>query len=355
MKRRAFLTLPLTMAAAQARAVPEYGRVVPGHGLHFPRDYGAHPEFRTEWWYVTGWVADSDGNPYGVQVTFFRNRPGVAETNASAFAPRQLVFAHTALADPRIARLRHDQRAARVGFGLAGVDELATRAWIDDWSLVRVDDAYVARISAREFALDLVFTPTQPLLAHGDAGYSRKGGALSQASYYYSEPGLRVSGSILLANAKRTVSGTAWLDHEWSSVAMAPEAVGWDWLGINLSEGGALMMFRMRDARGGTVWAGGTLRSADGRVRTLEPDDVRFAPSRLWRSPRTGIEYPVAMAIDAGGIAMTLEPLFDDQELDSRASTGTMYWEGAVHARQSGREVGRGYLELTGYGAPLKL
>jgi predicted secreted hydrolase len=164
-----------------------------------------------------------------------------------------------------------------------------------------------------------------------------------------------VTGTLTVGGTAADVTGTAWLDHEWSSEPMAPEATGWDWTGINLADGGALMAFRMRDKAGGTVWAGGTLRERDGRPRVLAPDEVRFVPSRSWRSPRTGVEYPVAMRVTAGGKDITLEPLFDDQELDARASTGTIYWEGAVRATTAGREVGRGYLELTGYGAPLRL
>jgi len=366
MKRRAFLTLPL-VAAGHALAqtvdgranagggIADYGHVEPGRALRFPRDHGSHPDFHTEWWYVTGWLADAAGNAFGVQVTFFRNRPRVAEANPSAFAPRQLVFAHAALADPRRGRLRHDQRAARAGFGLAGAGEDTTQAWIDDWSLALADDAYTARIAAREFALDLRFAPTQPLLLNGDAGVSRKGPAPAQASHYYSMPQLAVTGTVTVADTSVAVTGTAWLDHEWSSEVMAPSVVGWDWAGINLADGGALMAFRMRDERGGALWAGGTLRGADGHVRTLAPGEVRFTPSRSWRSARTGVEYPVAMTVVAGGVELALEPLFDDQELDSRASTGTIYWEGAVRARASGHEAGRGYLELTGYGAPLRM
>ena len=96
MKRRSFLALPFAVGAEVARADAQYGRVEVGRALRFPRDHGAHPDFRTEWWYVTGWVTDAAGNPFGVQVTFFRNRPGVAESSRSAFAPRQLVFAHAA-------------------------------------------------------------------------------------------------------------------------------------------------------------------------------------------------------------------------------------------------------------------
>jgi len=354
MERRRFLALSLLAVADRALAEVDYASVEP-RTLVFPRDHGAHPEFRTEWWYVTGWLKDAAGREWGVQVTFFRNRPGVAESNRSAFAPRQLVFAHAALADARHGRLYHDQRAARAGFGLAGFEEESTRAFIDDWSLARTGGRYVANVTAREFAFDLAFTPTGPLLTHGDSGYSRKGAAPAQASYYYSEPQLAVTGTLTVAAARVDVTGVAWLDHEWSSTVLAPEAAGWDWTGINLEDGGALMAFRMRDKAGGVLWAGGTLRSADGRVRTFAPDEIRFTVLRSWRSPRTGFSYPVAMTVEAGGIEYALLPLIDDQELDSRASTGTIYWEGAVRAMASGREAGRGYLELTGYGQPLKL
>ena len=354
MKRRSFLAFPLALAAGRAFADVEYARVVP-RALDFPRDHGAHPEFRTEWWYVTGWVADAAGRDYGVQVTFFRNRPGIAEANPSAFAPRELVFAHAALADPRHGRLRHDQRAARAGLGLAGTDQASTRAHIDDWSLARVDGRYLAKIPAREFTLDLVFAPTQPLLLQGEAGYSRKGAEPAQASHYYSQPQLAVAGTVAVGGSVSAVTGTAWLDHEWSSTVMAPGAAGWDWAGINLADGGALMAFRMRDKAGRALWAGGTWRGPDGRVRTFAADEIRFEATRSWRSPRTGVAYPVGMTIVAGDSALQLEPLIDDQELDSRASTGTIYWEGAVRAAIAGREAGRGYLELTGYGTPLRL
>jgi len=349
-RRRHFLASPLLLMAAGAQAV-EYPPVVPGVPLAFPRDYGSHPAFRIEWWYVTGWL----GTDHGFQVTFFRLRPGIAEDNPSAFAPRQLLFAHAALVDARHGRLRHDQRAARAGFGLAQAAEATTDVRIDDWSLSLDGGAYAARIPAREFALELVLTPTQPPLLEGDGGYSRKGPEARQASYYYSVPQLRVAGRIALGDAAVAVSGTAWLDHEWSSELMAPDAVGWDWTGVNFDDGGALMAFRMRDRTGGALWAAATRRTADGATRVFGPADVRFTPRRQWRSPRTGAEYPVAMDVVVGGETFALVPLIDDQELDARGTTGTVYWEGAVRARRDAREVGKGYLELTGYAAPLRL
>jgi len=355
MKRRVFLASPLLLLAPAARSGDDFPEVIAGRRLQFPQDYGSHPAFRNEWWYITGWLDDARGHAYGFQVTFFRNRPGVAEGNPSRFAPRQLLFAHAAIADPRHGRLRHAQRAARAGFDLASTLEGTTDVRIGDWSLQLLDGGYHAQITAQDFRLDLRCTPTQAILLHGDAGLSRKGPVPRQASYYYSQPHLAVAGQVTTAGSDAKVTGNAWLDHEWSSEYMAAEATGWDWTGINLGDGGALMAFRMRDRSGGALWAGGSHRVRDGGVRDLAPAEIEFAPQRRWRSPRTQVDYPVAMTVRAGDVQCVLEPLMDDQELDARAGTGVIYWEGAVRALQAGREIGRGYLELTGYGKPLKL
>ncbi len=360
MKRRSFLLAPLALMSAPARATVTYPAVTSGTTLAFPRDHGSHPAFRTEWWYVTAWVSHADagdaaGRDFGVQITFFRNRPGVAEGGTSRFAPRQLLFAHAAVADPRHGRLWQDQRAARVGFGLAEAAETTTDVHIGDWSWRLTGETYRARVPAREFTLDLSFTAPAPPLLQGTQGVSRKGPRPEQASFYYSRPHLSVDGTLGLPTGTAAVRGSAWLDHEWSSDYLAPEARGWDWIGVNFDDGSALMAFRIRDSRGDAYWAGGTWQRADGAKRILQPDEVSFSALRRWRSTRTGIDYPVAMRVRAGSIEIALDPLLDDQELDSRASVGTVYWEGAVRALVDGREVGRGYLELTGYGSALKL
>ena len=236
--------IPLAPACAAGNSAV-YPAVEHGRTLTFPGDHGAHPEFRTEWWYVTGWL-ESDGIERGFQVTFFRTRTGLQEENESGFAPTQLIFAHAAIADTEFGSLRHDQRAARAGFGLAYANVNDTLVAVDDWSLIRSDGVYRTRIVARDFVLDLRLSPTQPVILQGDAGYSRKGPQRAQASYYYSLPKLRVSGSMEIENETHTVSGEAWLDHEWSSQYLPADAQGWDWAGINLSDGGALMVFRMR-------------------------------------------------------------------------------------------------------------
>ena len=347
---RAFAAI-LPFLAHAAASEPAYPPVVPGRPIELPRDAGSHPDYRIEWWYVTGWLTDTGGRSSGFQLTFFRVRPGVGEDNPSRFAPRQLLFAHAAIADADAGRLRHAQRAAREGFDLAYARLGGMDVRIDDWSLREAADGVLHAVAAgTDFALDLELRPTQGVLLQGEAGYSRKGPDPLSASYYYSLPQSAVSGDIVLDGERSAVTGRAWLDHEWSSEKLDFEARGWDWIGINLDDGGALMAFRIRDARGATRWAGATLRSATGAGRTFAPEEIEWSAVREWRSPRTGIRYPVAWQLEVGSESYRLDPLIDDAELDSRASTGTIYWEGPVTlSNRDRRPLGRGYLELTGY------
>jgi predicted secreted hydrolase len=348
-------TLFLAAAPKYAPHLPVYPEVRPGVELHFPADHGAHPDFRTEWWYLTGWLKDDTGHQRGFQITFFRTRTNSDENNPSRFAPRQIIFAHAALSDPAIGHLLHDQRVARAGFGLAEAATGDTNIVLESWRLARSPDGvFHARIAAKDFALDLDFTPGEPILLEGENGYSRKGPNPADASYYYSLPHLAVSGAVTEGQRKLRVTGSGWLDREWSSAYLDPMAVGWDWVGLNLDDGGALMSFRMRDASGKTLWAGGTMRDAKGAITRLAPGDVGFTALRRWRSPRTNTQYPVetqlSLRLSGGTRRWSLTPLFDDQELDSRAGGGPVYWEGAVSAPGA-----HGYLELTGYFQALKM
>lgn len=351
------LTCALAAAPAPAPAlVPDYAPVVPGRTLAFPTDHGSHPDFRTEWWYVTGWLRTSSGEELGFQVTFFRTRPQVDAANPSAFAPRELVIAHAALSDPRRGSLWHEQRIGRSALGLAGAERGRTDVWLDRWRLRGGGATWHTELAGETLALSLDLAATQPPLVNGEAGVSRKGPSPLSASWYYSVPHLRVSGTLSRGGGgTEAVNGTAWLDHEWSSEYLDTEATGWDWIGINLDNGGALMAFRIRGRDGTARWAGGTLRSAQGTVRTFGPDEIRFEPGTQWRSPRTGTSYPVEWRVVAGDRTYELRPLMRDQENDARLSTGAVYWEGAVTALERGARVGRGYLELTGYGEPLRL
>ena len=328
---------------------------LPPRTLAFPRDFGSHPDLRTEWWYITG-HADAGVRTFGYQVTFFRSRVDETQGMRSAFAAKQLVFAHAALTDLAGGKLMHDQRIARAGMGVAEADERDTRVLLRDWSLERRADGYHARIPAGDFTLDLRFAPTQPVLLQGNAGLSRKGPDVSQASYYYSEPQLATTGQLTLRGQRFDVRGTAWLDHEWSEALLHPDAVGWDWIGMNLADGSALTAFHLRNKSGGALWGGGSFRSANGVLRTFAPGEVVFEPLRLWQSPASQARYPVEWSVRTPAGRFTVKALLDDQELDSRGSTGAIYWEGLSDLRDAaGKPVGRGYLEMTGYAQPLRL
>jgi len=340
---------------AAADAAPDYAPVTAGRALHFPRDYGSHPEFRTEWWYITGWLTTDRGEPLGFQITFFRAKPSAGASNPSAFAAKQLIIAHLALSDPKRGRLWQDQHVERAVFGLADADTADTDVWLDRWNLKRDKGVYHAQLAADGFGLTLALTPTQPIMLNGVSGVSQKGPAAQSASYYYSQPHLRVTGRVTRGSAATQVTGEAWLDHEWSSEYLDAKAVGWDWIGINLDDGSALMAFQIRGADGAARWAGGSWRSASGQLEILGSAAVSFLPEHRWESPRTGIVYPIEWRVRAGAHDYELKPLIPDQENDTRLSTGAIYWEGAVSAYEGTHLAGHGYLELTGYGTPLAL
>ncbi|OIN91499.1 MAG: carotenoid 1,2-hydratase [Comamonadaceae bacterium CG1_02_60_18] len=333
--------------------------------LQFPRDHGSHPNTALEWWYVTG-ALQAPQRPLGFQLTFFRSRVPSTQGMRSAFAAKQLIFAHAAVTDVAGKRLWHDQRIARSSGNEAGSDgvDLAHASEADialrlrDWSLQRQDGRYLAEVRTPDFSLQLTLKPTQPLLLQGDQGWSRKGPLATQASFYYSLPQLQVDGTVGVGRQRLPVQGRAWLDHEWSNAFMPPEAVGWDWIGMNLHDGSALTAFRLRSANGQAVWAGGSWRDAPGHApaQVLRPEEVSFQPLRHWKSPATGASYPVEWLVTAGARRFTVRAVIDAQELDSSRSTGAVYWEGLSDLLDdSGQVLGRGYLELTGYAKPLRL
>jgi predicted secreted hydrolase len=373
MRRRDGLGLLLAAACASAWAAERDDAIRRGRHLRFPEDHGAHPGARTEWWYLTGHLhapgAAADAPPrWGFQITFFRSRTGLAATLPGRFAPRQLLFAHAALTDLGVpgqpGRHVHVQRIARWN----GVDATPrahtalgdTDLALGGWTLRRqpADGGYAAWLAADAFALDLQLQPTQALLLQGEQGFSQKGPQAEHASHYLSQPQLAVSGRLGQGGAAPVaVQGRAWLDHEWSDSLMAPGTVGWDWVGINLFDGSALTAFRLRgQGDAPPVWAGGSFRDAQGRTTVFGPTDVRFEPGRRWTSPATAATYPVQWTLLTPAGQFTLNALLDAQELDSRASTGTVYWEGlSALADTAGRQIGLGYLEMTGYAGRLAL
>jgi predicted secreted hydrolase len=355
MRRRAFIMAWLAGATARgqlsrASQAVVFPKVVPGRALQFPRDHGAHFDYRTEWWYVTG-ALDAPLANIGFQLTFFRVRTGSAEALNSPLAPTQILFAHAAVTLPGDA-LYHAERAARHRLGaLASPNDCDVH--IGAWQLQRgTNNTFSLKAQDSQFALDFSLTPTQPLILQGDAGYSRKGTRAEQASYYVSWPHLRVEGTLTLKGKPAPARGKAWFDHEWSSEVLSEADVGWDWLGVNLDDGGALMLFRIRNAAGETAFAHASLRDTNGRTQTWSGDEVRFQVIRNWRSPR-GTSYPIELEVRFGAFQIRTQPVIDDQELVTRRPVPVRYWEGLVKVK--GGLTGRGYLELTGYAEKLRL
>ena len=362
-KRRALLV------AAAGTALP--AQSLPAKKLVFPRDFGSHPDFRTEWWYVTGHAksadktADKSGDrEFGFQVTFFRSRVAGTEAMKSKFAAKQLLFAHAAVTDVQGKKLLHDQRIMREGFDVALASSTDTRVQIKDWSLVRGNsgrqgesaNAYTANLAGEGFKIALKFVPTQPVLLQGDDGLSRKGPEEKQASFYYSEPQLATSGAITLAGVDFPIKGTAWLDHEWSQELLHPQAVGWDWIGMNLFDGSSVMAFQVRDKDGKAIWDGGAFRTAKNQRFRFLKGEVVFSRQKSWKSPTSQATYPVEWIVRTPADFYTVKAVIPNQELDSRASTGAIYWEGLSDLFDSnGNHVGRGYLEMTGYARALNI
>jgi len=366
-------------APAVADAAGDGDATRPRRELVFPRDHGSHPDHAIEWWYITGHARVGAGDAarlLGFQLTFFRARVPATRNMRSRFAARQLLFAHAAVTDVQGRRFWHDQRIARAGFEVAEASETDTDLRLGNWSLMHDTGNYRTRITSREFSLELDFTSTQAILLQGDRGWSRKGPKPRQASFYYSRPQLAFSGHINLLGQRLAVqgngargtepgrfvpgSGSAWLDHEWSNSVLDPEAVGWDWAGINLFDGSALTAFRIRDKAGATLWDGGSFRHPrlnDGiKPYVFGRGEAVFQAVRSWKSPLTNTTYPVEWLLRTPAENYLLRALLDNQELDSRNSTGAIYWEGLCDLFDSQRQhVGRGYLELTGYAKPLVL
>jgi predicted secreted hydrolase len=365
------------LLASAALALPAWGTttVLQPRALMFPRDHGTHNGTRTEWWYLTGHTTASEGRAYGFQVTFFRSRVHGTQTLQSRLAAKQLLFAHAAITDVAGQKLWHDQRIARWN-GEAPVSEVernspgATFALESDtavalrgWTLRRLPEGgYQARVNAGDFQMAVDAAPTQAHLLQGQQGFSRKGPDAEQSSFYVSQPQLAVRGRLTIQGQSIALTeGRAWLDHEWSESLLHPEAVGWDWIGMNLANGDSLTAFRLRRADGSALWSGGSWRvAAQGNdplgAQIFGHDEVRFEPLRFWTSPLTRARYPVAWRVSTPAGVFTVQALVDAQELDSRQSTGTVYWEGLSDLLDAqGQRVGRGYLEMTGYAQRLVL
>jgi predicted secreted hydrolase len=330
--------------------------------LTFPEDFGAHEDFRTEWWYYTGNLETPEGRHFGFELTIFRVSllPPTSELPTdSKWYNRSLYFAHFAVSDIGGDQFYAFERYSRPGPGLAGAQADPYRVWIEDWG-IRESAPGVYHLQARqgEIALDLTLTDEMGIVLHGENGYSRKGEDATNASYYYSQPRLRAEGFVQVEGIQYPVSGLAWKDHEFSTSALDKDQTGWDWFSLQFEDGSALMLFQLRERGGGTSSSSSaTYITAKGTSQAIQKEDFEITVGEEWRSPHTQGVYPAAWEIRLAepDCSLRVRPWMADQEIHFPTVT---YWEGAVHFEGICNDVpasGNGYVELTGYAGSLPL
>ena len=321
----------------------------------FPADHAAHPRFRSEWWYFSGNLQADDKRHFGFQLTLFRFALAPEPPKRdSAWATNQAWMAHFTITDSAGRRFHAAERLARGALGLAGAEAAPFRVWLGDWRAASSGDAFFPlRLAARdgEFAIDLMLTATKPLVPQGEDGLDRKGPEPGNASYYYSYTRLAATGRMQTGGSSIEVSGSAWIDREWSTSALGRDLAGWDWIALQFSDGSEMMLYRLRRRDGGASrFSKAALIQPDGTRIAIAARDFELLPQRWWTSPKTGTQYPVAWSLRVPSLALELdiEPTIDDQELD----LSVRYWEGAItasgHVGQQPLEA-QGYLELAGY------
>ena len=330
--------------------------------LTLPADFGAHEEFRTEWWYYTGNLESSEGQHFGFELTIFRVGllpPTRSFPGDSEWHDRSVYFAHFAVSDAGRERFYAFERYSRPGPGLAGAQAQPYRVWIEDWSVSENSSRiYKLQAAQADVSIELTLTDEMGAVLHGEDGYSRKGQSATNASYYYSQPRLHAEGILRIADEAYQVSGLAWKDHEFSTSVLDENQIGWDWFSLQLEDGRALMLFQLRERGGGTSdSSSGTFVAADGRAQPLRQTDFEINVLDEWRSPHTAGIYPAAWEIrlDRPDCVLQVRPWMADQEIHFPTVT---YWEGAVRFEGTCDGLaaeGNGYVELTGYAGNLPL
>jgi predicted secreted hydrolase/threonine/homoserine/homoserine lactone efflux protein len=336
-------------------ASPGFARADGPLPFDFPADHGPHPDYQTEWWYYTGNLDTVDGRHFGYQFTIFRRGlvpPEDRQDRPSSWATNQVYMAHFAVTDVESGRFHYFDRFSRGAAGLAGAQASPYQVWLEDWRVEELEpNVYHLRAAQENVAIDLRLTDLKGPILQGDRGYSQKGPEPGNASYYYSLTRLASSGTVRVGETAYQVDGLSWMDHEFSTSALGPELVGWDWFSIQVDDGSELMLFQLRREDGTTdSFSSGTTVDPDGNTTRLGHQDFTVTVNDTWRSPHSDAIYPAQWTITVPSKDLTLEvtPYLADQELDA----SFIYWEGAVKVvgEHAGNEVsGNGYVELTGY------
>lgn len=335
----------------------EFEKVMRPRPFIFPADHGPHNEYRTEWWYFTGNVQEPSGRKFGYELTFFRYAlTREKQKSSSNWRSNQMYMAHFALTDVANDRFYADERFSRAANGLAGSLSDRYRVWLYDWSaeMEKAEDSPIHLTAQTDaFAIDLKLELKKPAMFQGDKGFSQKSSEPGNASYYYSYTRLKTSGTLRVQNRSFSVSGTSWMDREWSTSALSSEQTGWDWFALQFSDQTELMYYQLRRKDGKPdSHSSGALFLADYSKIPLTNQEVLVANLDYWKSPHTGITYPSRWRLSIPSLQTELEviPLINDQELN----VTYRYWEGAVSVSgiKNGQPIkGRGYVELAGYSA----
>ena len=354
---RRLLWIGAAALIAHVAFASDFRSAEPGYDYEFPRDHGSHDEYRTEWWYYTGHLTADSGRRYGFELTFFRVGVVPPEVPAeSRWDLRNLALAHFAITDINGKKFRYAEKMNRESPFTANAATGYLDVFNEGWKATTTPDGSWRLIAeANGDAIDLTLRTRKPPAVHGENGISIKAQAAGYASHYYSMTRLEVSGTIAIAGKREACNGLAWMDHEFGSSALRENQQGWDWFSVQLDNETELMLYQIRRTDGSPdVTSSGSLVTADGSVIHIRNDQMRITPVRRWRSPRSGATYPMGwrIAVPSMRLNIALEPLLDDQELMTRASTRVTYWEGAVRASGSIENTavtGEGYVEMTGY------
>jgi predicted secreted hydrolase len=331
--------------------------------LEFPKDHGAHPGYRTEWWYYTGNLHSESGDLYGFQLTFFRSQispPGAEKAwpnPPSAWRTQQIYLAHAAVSDVSGKRYFKAESVSREALTMAGVllRPPETVVYLKNWSARIGPEAQVLNVDTDEFSYKLTLKPVKPPVLHGQAGYSLKGSSPERASCYYSFTRQEVDGQFTIAGKTFAVSGQGWMDHEFSTALLEPGIKGWDWFSVQLSDRTEIMLFLLRADDGGiSSVSSGTFVDPEGKTRTIGKDEFAVTILDTWKSPHSKAVYPSRwrLRVFPYFLDLTIFPNLADQEMQTSESTGVTYWEGSVSikgTKDANPIKGHGYVELTGY------
>jgi predicted secreted hydrolase len=335
----------------------DFKPALPGWRYVFPRDHGAHREFKTEWWYYNGHLEDSSGNSYGYQMTFFRVGliPGRLLTGGSRWRVREVYLAHLTITDVRHKTFLFQEKADRGNLGLAGADEGRYRVWVENWKADQNGQWHQITAGDRELGFSLKLIPLRAPVIHGVNGVSQKGAGIGRASHYYSITRMETTGILKIKGKEISVRGLSWMDHEFGTNQLAENQTGWDWFSVQLSNGVDLMIYQLRQQGGGVdPNSSGTMILSDSQKVHLPWSEIDLRSLSSWKSTQSSATYPASWAIDLPRheMRLSLTPVLVDQELLTPKSTGVTYWEGKVKVQGTykGRPIeGEGYVELTGY------